>query len=193
MTFPMVATNWNVLFHSKCRYPVFVDCFQSLSEVHYDAEIRDPNKNSSQITHDQLDHVLARELGGLSKHDWPRQAKDADILLQSGDDTCVIEVERSNHEKYLRDLLKIHAYLYHGASVGVLVVPENHAHRHGEVKTLEIAQRHIESSMKYGMWNPDFIDRFFLVSYRMSCAQTGVEYSRSIRDSFISRARLEHS
>ena len=192
MRFPMLATDWNVYFHQSCRHPAFVEIFCELGDVAYEAEIRDPNKNSGQVTHDHLDHVLTREVNGLCKSEWPSSARDADIVLASAGALCVVEVERANHEKYLRDLLKVHGYLYSGIAVGALVVPENHAHVHGEVSTLKIAQSHVQNAMTFGMWNPQYVDRFFLVSYKMRCAESRVEYSKAIRAKFIRQAKDFH-
>ncbi|MSP38818.1 MAG: hypothetical protein EXR70_10045 [Deltaproteobacteria bacterium] len=80
-------------------------------------------RNSHQLTYDFDPRLEARLLAqGTIQAEFklpPHIKQKYDFAFSFGDKQVVVEVEKANWEKILRDLLKFHTYFQHGADLAL--------------------------------------------------------------------------
>ncbi len=200
MKFKMCAREWKVAKWLPSDFPELeklIEC--EIGDVNFNAEIKNTMANSGQVSLEDFDQQFKRRLIHLGGKHEPapeidlekRMLPDVCLRFEQGKESylALMEIEKANWEKLLRDLLKLHAYLSSGADVGVLVVPENHAHKAGEVNQVRWAELLWGSALKVGMWNGQFRRRIIVASFRMYDLESGQPYGITVRDRFQRMAR----
>jgi hypothetical protein len=191
----MIAKDWKVADWLPTDFPEVERMFNlEVGPLYFDAEIKNVKSNSGQVTLQAFDEKLEERLNALGCAILPhpvitlQKRMTPDITLYRDFDgrsvKMSVEIEKANWEKILRDLLKLHAYLHTGIDLGIIIIPEFHAHNHGKANQLKWARNMIESSLEVGMWNPSFSRKIMLVSFKMYCAETDQEYSKLVRTRF---------
>ena len=79
--------------------------------------------------------------------------------------TTVFEVEKSNKEKILYDLLKFHVYLSCKADLTVLMVPKNWVHKLGTENLFAFAKEKLILCETYGMINRDYSSSILIMGF----------------------------
>ena len=77
----------------------------------------------------------------------------------------VFEVEKSNKEKILYDILKFHVYLSCKADLAVLMVPKNLVHKLGTENLFIFAKEKLMLCETYGMINRDYSSRILIMGF----------------------------
>ena len=80
----------------------------------------------------------------------------------------VVEVEKTNREKILYDLLKCHMYLNSGADVALLFLPKNYAHSGGVWNLFETGCERYKQCLRYDFGLTFYFKRILLVGYEQA-------------------------
>ena len=108
------------------------------------------------MSHGAVDHRLSLP--------WNiRQELDFSITYQGH--SIAIEIEKTNREKILRDILKCHMYLHHGADFSLVVLPINYPHTHGMWDLFRFGSEAFAQCMEYGFGTSDKLERILLLGY----------------------------
>lgn len=108
--------------------------------------------------------------------------QELDFAFSYEGKTVVVEIEKANREKILRDILKCHMYLHAGADIALVVLPKNYPHKHGVWDLYEFGVRRYDECRRYGFGTPDKLGRIVLLGFRQFDAQTGEHLSTRIRE-----------
>ena len=76
-----------------------------------------------------------------------------------------MEIEKTNREKILRDILKCHMYLQAGADFAVVGLPKNYPHSRGLWNLYEFGVQRFSECRTYGFGTPDNLNRILLLGF----------------------------
>ena len=136
-------------------------------------EVRFPvtagERNSNHLTFDFDSQLLTCLLAcGASEAtlDLPVHIRQKyDFAFTFGGSCVVVEVEKANWEKILRDLLKIHMYFQNGADFALLFLPKNYPHSHGEPDNFEAGRKLYAQCLQSKFGRHSKFERILLVGY----------------------------
>jgi len=160
----------NLAYESLSGVLLGIDRFDFTCCVH------DPDVNQGQMTSD-LDEQLERAilLQGTVSHtlDLPREIpQQLDFAFRYNDSIVAVEVEKTNREKILRDILKAHMYLNSGADYALLALPKNYSHRHGVWNLYEFGVQRFSECRTYGFGTEERLGRILLIGFEQFDART---------------------
>jgi len=160
----------NLAYESLSGVLLGIDRFDFTCCVH------DPNVNQGQMTSD-LDERLEQAVlsqGAISySFDLPREIpQQLDFAFRYNDSIVVVEVEKTNREKILRDILKAHMYLNSGADYALLALPKNYSHRHGVWNLYEFGVQRFSECRTYGFGTEERLGRILLIGFEQFDART---------------------
>ncbi len=142
---------------------------EKISKIEHHVSIGDKNSNSFTSDFDSRLQKKLTELGG-EIIDIPivdDLEKKYDFALDINNDRVVVEIEKTNREKILYDLLKCHIYLKSGASLVMLFLPKNYAHSKGIWNLFETGKIRYSQCLKYGFGHTSYFKSILLVGYEM--------------------------
>lgn len=147
-----------------------------LDGFEFEFQIPNPGTNQGQMTSDfdgKFEQAILSR--GASSHVFdlpPDVPQQLDFAFQYNDNIVAVEVEKTNREKILRDVLKAHMYLHFGADFALLALPKNYAHRHGIWNLYEFGKQRLRECQTYGFGNKERLDRIILLGFEEFDAQT---------------------
>lgn len=147
-----------------------------LGRINFKFQVYDPNVNQGQMTSD-FDKVLERAIlsQGASTYGLnlpPDVPQELDFAFRYDGSIVAVEVEKTNREKILRDILKAHIYLHCGADFALLALPKNYPHRHGVWNLYEFGVERFRECRKYGFGVEERLGRIILLGFMQFDAKT---------------------
>lgn len=91
--------------------------------------------------------------------------KNFDAAFSTPYGKIVFEIEKSNWEKFLYDVLKAHIYLSHGADFCCIILPQNWAHSSNVKNVYEESRKRLNLACEYKCLNPEIQERIFLIGF----------------------------
>jgi hypothetical protein len=162
---------------------LFEPLIAGLCEVRFPVTVGE--RNSNQLTYDFDSRLKAALLAqGATQTEWnlPRKINQRyDFAFSFGGKRAVVEVEKANWEKILRDLLKFHVYFQHGADFALLFLPKNYPHSHGEPDNFEAGRELYAQCLESGFGQASNFDRILLVGYEQFTAE-GERFTSAARN-----------
>lgn len=147
--------------------------------------VRDPNVNQGQMTSDFDERLKQAVLSqGAVSHSFnlpleiPQQL---DFAFRYNDSIVAVEVEKTNREKILRDILKAHMYLNSGADYALLALPKNFPHKHGVWNLYEFGVQRFSECRTYGFGTEERLGRILLLGFEQFDAQTKMQLDSAWR------------
>lgn len=158
----------------------------SLSRIDFSFRVDDPAKNQGQMVSD-FDTALEKALltAGAMPFDLrlPRGVpQELDFAFSFSGRTVAVEIEKSNREKILRDILKCHMYLQSGAHFAVVGLPRNYAHKHGIWNLFDFGIERYDECRTYGFGTSDKLGRILLLGFDLCDAATNRRLSKTTRE-----------
>jgi len=98
-----------------------------------------------------------------------------------------VEIEKTNQEKLLRDILKCHMYLHAGADFAVVGLPKNYPHTRGMWNLYDFGVQRFSECRTYGFGTPDKLNRILLLGFEQFDTAT----ARSLDVAWRNRVRRE--
>ncbi|MBZ5490922.1 MAG: hypothetical protein LAO76_08325 [Acidobacteriia bacterium] len=145
VTFPAFLGNFETYPKDGIAHDFLSTLLGHLKRVDYVLSVADPSRNPGQMMSD-LDKALEKSivaLGALSV-DFPLPLgvpQELDFAFEYAGRTIAVEIEKTNQEKILRDILKCHMYLHCGADFAIVALPKNYPHKLGVWNLFELVCR----------------------------------------------------
>ena len=185
MDFPVYASHFQLFPPEGKAYNHLQNLLTSLERIDFTLQVKDPSKNSGQMISDfdlQLQKVLLSH--GAVNFNLPlppdiRQELDFTITYQGS--SVAVEIEKTNKEKILRDILKCHMYLYYAADYSLVVLPTNYPHKHGIWDLFRFGSEAFTQCKQYGFGTSDKLERIILLGYTQFDASTQKSLDTDIR------------
>ena len=140
-----------------------------IERVDFTLRIDDPSVNQGQMASD-FDEELKKVLLVLGAESWalPFPSKipqELDFAFMFMGRRVAVEIEKTNREKILRDILKCHMYQHFGADFTIIGLPKNYPHTHGVWNLFEFGVDRFDECKTYGFGTPDKLGRILLFGY----------------------------
>jgi len=140
--------------------------------------VHDPSVNQGQMTSDfddQFEQAILSRGASTHRFDLPADIpQQLDFAFRYKGNIVAVEVEKTNREKILRDILKAHMYLHSGADYALLALPKNYPHSHGIWNLYEFGKQRLSECRTYGFGTQDKLDRILLLGFEQVDAESGV-------------------
>jgi hypothetical protein len=183
--FSAYATNFEFCDPENPAGKHLIPLFSKMERVDFHFHVANPSVNQGQMRAD-LDDALKISLLTAGANDCPfplprEIAQELDFTFAFHGRTVAVEIEKANREKILRDLLKSHMYLNHGADFALIVLPRNYPHALGIWDLFSFGVARYRECLKYGLGTPESLGRVLLVGYTQYDAQTGEKLNTATR------------
>jgi hypothetical protein len=167
--FPAYASAFEV-------YPKEGEAFEHLSpfliglkRVDFTLRVDDPSVNQGQMVSDfdaALEKALLEAGAQSSAFRLPLELpQQHDFAVTYRGWTFAVEVEKTNREKILRDLLKCHMYLHSGVDFAVIALPKNYPHRLGIWDLFQFGVDRFRECRTYGFGTTENLGRILLLGF----------------------------
>ncbi len=192
ISFPAYAKNFELYPKDGHATQHLAQLINILERVDYTFQVVDPTKNQGQMVSD-FDSKLAAALHscGASTYDLALSAdvpQKLDFAFTFGGQTVAVEIEKTDREKILRDLLKCHIYLHAGAWFAMLVLPRNYPHKVGIWNLFKFGVERYEECLKYGFGSLEKMERIVLLGFDQYDAETHSLLDTDVRQHWRNRA-----
>ncbi|HED00388.1 MAG TPA: hypothetical protein ENN18_08395 [Proteobacteria bacterium] len=182
----LVATNWKFHPTDNLAASVLSPIFSKLSEVEFSITIGDKNSNSFDSN---LDHQIKNTLLSLGAVEdkisiIDALSKEYDFVVSYSGHKIVGEIEKTNREKILYDLLKCHMYLNSGASLATLFLPTNYAHSNGVWNLYDEGIKRFDQCLRYDFGLTFYFKRILLVGFDQVTSD-GTRMTKAIRAKWV--------
>ena len=153
-----------------------------LERVNFTLRIEDPTANQGALTSD-FDEMLEAALLGLGARplelNLPSDVpQELDFAFVFEGRRVAVEIEKTNQEKILRDILKCHIYLHAGADFAVLGLPTNYPHKHGVWNLFKFGSDRFRECKRYSFGTGDKLGRILLLGYKQYDASSNKPFSK---------------
>lgn len=194
-TFLAYADNFEVFPKDGEAARYLAPLLNGLSRIDFSFSVYDPKVNQGQMASD-FDAALevALHAGGATPFSLalpPGVPQELDFAFAFGGRTVAVEIEKSNREKILRDLLKCHIYLHAGAHFAVVALPRNYAHKHGIWNLFEFGMKCYNECRTYGFGTADRLGRILLLGFDQREAATNRLLSKATREEMRTKAAAQ--
>jgi hypothetical protein len=185
-TFPAYATNFALHPEEGEATRHLAPLVKNLGRLNFVYRVADPRANQGQMDSDfdaRLEGAFA-SCGAVPFHlTLPAGVpQELDFAFGFGGGTVAVEIEKSNREKILRDLLKCHIYLRAGAQFALVVLPRNYAHKHGEWNLFKFGVERYDECRAYAFGSPDTLGRIALLGFDQYEAAKNRPMTKAIRE-----------
>ena len=140
-----------------------------IKKIDFTLRVNNPQKNQGQMISD-FDKVLENTLleKGAMHYNFqlPLEIPQKfDFAFKYRGKNIIVEVEKANKEKILRDILKCHVYLHYGADYTLVVLPRNYAHSGGKWGLYDEGVQRLKECLQYGFGTPDKLNKILLLGF----------------------------
>jgi hypothetical protein len=192
-SFRAYATGFELHPKSGIAFEHLTRLFSRLTRVEFELRVANVAVNQGQMASD-FDSKLERTLHDLGAAPYsfrtpPEIPQEHDFAFTFDSRSVVMEIEKSNREKILRDILKCHMYLHSGADFAVVALPRNYPHTMGVWNLFDFGVQRFNECQAYGFGRPELLARILLLGYDQFDAGTSGLLSRQTRQ----RMRVEAS
>ena len=186
----LVAQNFEAYPLDSRAYRNLWPLLEQCRKLHFTGQIGEKNNNQITLDFDKRFAAMLVDHGatkiGLTLSMGVEQ--DYDFAFDYNRKRVAVEVEKSNREKILYDILKSHIYLKEDADFAMLVLPKNYAHRHGEWDLFDMGKERYKLCLNYNFGQRENFDRILLVGYEQTTSE-GEPLTAQLRDKLISNWR----
>ena len=156
-----------------------------LERVNFTLRVKDPTTNRGQMTSD-FDERLKAALLKLGARRWKLNLpsdvpQKLDFAFVFEGRWVAVEIEKTNREKILRDILKCHIYLHAGADFAVLGLPTNYPHSRGVWNLFKFGSDRFSECKRYGFGTDGKLSRILLLGYKQYDASSNILLSKHTR------------
>jgi len=168
------------------------DLLPQLDGLTFHVHVPDPHVNQGQAQSDfdeRLQAALQQFGANETRINFPAGVgQQLDFAFTYRNQTVAVEVEKTNREKILRDVLKAHMYLEFGADISLIVLPRNYAHSKGIWNLFDFGVRRLQDCRAYHFGKPERLDRIAMMGYSQYDAATGQPIDMAWREALRRRA-----
>jgi len=196
-TFPAFASAFEIYPKEGEAFEHLSSLLGKLTRVHFALCVNDPAVNRGQMGSD-FDEALKKAL--LDAGAQPFDLNLPSEILQEFDfafayDGCkvAVEIEKTNREKILRDVLKCHMYLHSGADFAIVGLPKNYAHTHGVWNLFDFGVERFRECQTYGFGTPDKFGRILLLGFDQYDAVSNQLLGKATRQEMRARANTQQA
>lgn len=169
----------------------------SLKKVDFILRIDNPSVNQGQMVSnldDELKKVLLTRGAAYSDFQLPKEIpQEFDFAFEYGGRTVAVEIEKSNREKILRDILKCHIYLHAGVYYALVGLPRNYAHLRGMWDLYDFGVQRYKECINYGFGTPDKLSRILLLGFTQYDALTNEPFTKKLRQQMREKAAAQQN
>jgi hypothetical protein len=183
--FSAYATRFELHPETGAAFDHLSPLISKINRVNYVLRVDDPKVNQGQMVSD-FDKRLEQSLHkyGAKSHSLSLPSEipqEFDFTFKYARRSVAVEIEKTNREKILRDILKCHMYIHAGVDFAVVGLPKNYPHSHGTWNLFEFGKQRFDECRKYGFGVPSKLGRVLLVGFEQFDAATGEKLSKEIR------------
>lgn len=120
----------------------------------------------------------------------PDIARAHDGYFKYGELSIVVEIEKTNWEKFLYDLLKCHIYISSGANGCIILLPVNWPHKNGIKNIYHDCIPRLDVATKYHAIRPDVLGSLVVVGFEQM--YEGVRFNSEHRQSMRADCRKKY-
>ncbi len=141
--------------------------FTDIKGFEYTFTITDPGVNQGQMI-SNFDNALEDTIlaQGATHHDFelPQEIpQKLDFAFKYKSKIVAVEVEKTNREKILRDILKAHMYIHSGVDFVLLALPKNYPHSGGMWDLYDFGRQRYGECLTYKFGSKKLFDRILLM------------------------------
>jgi hypothetical protein len=167
--FPVYASNFEVFPREGEAFQHLGQLLGAIKRINFTLRVKDPSANSGEMVSDfddQLEQVL---LTNGAKHLNfrlpPEIPQELDFAFEYAGKTVAVEIEKTNREKILRDILKCHMYLHAGADMAIIGLPNNYSHSNGVWNLFKFGTQRLSECKNYGFGTEEKLGKILLLGY----------------------------
>lgn len=193
--FKAYATNFEFYPKEGEAFKHLLPLFSKISRINFTFKVNDPSVNQGQM-HSNFDDQLEKELLKNGAESWkltlpPEIPQEFDFTFIYSKKKVAVEIEKTNREKILRDILKCHMYQYSGADFAVIGLPRNYPHTHGVWDLFGFGKERFSECKTYGFGTHDKLGRILLWGYDQYDAATDKLLTKQTRQLWRTQATEE--
>jgi hypothetical protein len=167
--FQAYAANFELFPQSGEAFQHLFLLLEPLKRLDFTFRVNDPEVNQGQMISD-FDNVLENTLlkNGATHYDLQLPSEipqEFDFAFEYHGRKVAVEIEKSNREKILRDILKCHMYLHAGVDYTLVGLPRNYAHSHGIWDLYQEGVQRLTECLQYGFGTPDKLNKVLLLGF----------------------------
>ena len=185
-----IAKNFECYPKNNLAYNKLSSIIEKIKNIRYHVSIGDKNSNSFQSDFDERLLEKLIKLGGKTANIQivDDLKKKYDFILDINGECVAAEVEKTNREKILYDLLKCHMYFKSGALFALLFLPRNYAHSKGIWNLFETGKDRYSQCLRYGFGSPSYFKKILLVGYEVF-TENNEKVTTSVRSRLIDKKK----
>jgi len=183
--FHVYASNFELFPNDGVAFHSLSPLLKKIQRVDFVMRVDDPSANQGQIVSDfdnELEKVLL--VHGATHFELrlpPGIPQEFDFAFTFGGRTVAVEIEKTNREKILRDILKCHMYIHAGSDIALVGLPKNYPHAYGVWDLFEFGVQRLSECKVFGFSTADKLGRILLLGYEQFVASTNEPLSRETR------------
>ncbi len=163
-----------------------------LKKIDFVFNVKNPSANQGQMACNfdgELEKAL-RSLGARQYHLKLQKGipQELDFAFEYHGQKVAVEIEKSNPEKILRDILKCHIYMDAGVDYTLVGLPRNYAHSRGIWDLYDFGMQRFKECMKYGFGTSDKLGRILMLGFTQYDATSNEQLSTQIRQQIREKA-----
>lgn len=190
--FRAYAANFEIFPDNTDAFRHLSPLLRQLNRIDFVLSVENPSVNQGQMA-SNFDGELERALRSLGAQPYHLRLPEGipqefDFAFEYNGRTVAVEIEKSNREKILRDILKCHIYLHTGVSYALVGLPMNYAHSRGMWDLYEFGVQRFKDCMNYGFGTSDKLGRILLLGFTQYDAASNERLSSQIRKQMRERA-----
>ncbi len=193
--FPVYAANFELHPKAGEAFEHLSPLLGGLKRIDFALRVDDPSVNQGQMASDfdeQLEKtLLARGAKPFSLRLPAEIPQKFDFAFTFGARRVAVEIEKTDREKIMRDILKCHMYLHSGADFAVVGLPKNYPHSHGVWNLFDFGMERFDECRTYGFRTADKLDRILLLGYEQFAAATDKPLNKATRQEMRSEANIQ--
>ena len=186
------TTKFHIYASNFELFPNNGEAFQSLSpllgklqRIDFVLRVDDASVNQGQMVSDfdnELEKVLLAHGATHFELRLPTGIpQEFDFAFAFAGRTVAVEIEKTNREKILRDILKCHIYMHAGVDFALVGLPKNYPHTNGVWNLFEFGVQRLSECKTFGFGTADKLGRILLLGYEQFIASTNETLSSKTR------------
>lgn len=183
--FQTYASNFELFPNDGVAFHSLSPLLKKIQRVDFVIRVDDPSANQGQMVSD-FDNKLEKVLlvhGAIPSELRlpPGIPQEFDFVFSFAGQTVAVEIEKTNREKILRDILKCHIYIHAGADFALIGLPKNYPHSHGVWDLFEFGVQRLRECKTFGFGTADKLGRILLLGYEQFVSSTNELLSKETR------------
>ena len=190
--FRAYAANFELFPDNTDAFRHLSPLLRQLNRVDFALRVENPSANQGQMA-SNFDGELERALRSLGARQYQLRLPEGipqefDFAFEYEGRSVAVEIEKSNREKILRDILKCHIYMHAGVDYTLVGLPRNYAHSRGIWDLYGFGVQRLKECINYGFGIPDKLGRILLFGFTQYDGKTNERLSSLIRQQMRKKA-----